>query len=140
MDSEAQVVKCIQCGKEFTQRSACNFLCSDECKRLRKNALRRMHSRTVKKKICVECGNEFETTRVSIVTCSQKCKDERHRRMAREKNRIYFARKKQEKQMAKKDNKLGDIEAKAREQGMSYGQYVAMYEGGQKYRQEFKNR
>ena len=82
--------------------------------------------------ICKICGKEFVTKTVAKC-CSKECKKENEVRNAAS----YFERaakaKKDTKQIPKpkKEKKLTvtDIAVKAKEAGMSYGQYVAQMEG-----------
>lgn len=80
-------------------------------------------------KKCVYCNKEFYADRHQTRYCSMKCRraaqEQRNKERAEEENHI-----------EKRDNKphtsnLLEINRKAREAGMSYGQYVAM-----KYKEE----
>lgn len=136
---------CKICGKEFTPRAANGTMCSAECRRLNHNqtSAARMRQRRVEQKarievgekqppvkkkkpkerwikkiykprMCERCGKEFHPQNSSQKFCSEKC---RNPKLAKEV------------EQAKRMSALAEIEAKARELGMHYGEYVAKYGG-----------
>lgn len=98
-----------------------------------------MHSMS-ELKPCKVCGKLFKSIRSTHVYCSGDCnrKAERQRQKRdlkynAEKQREYKAKKKLEKaEKERKKHALTEMAKKAREAGMSYGQYVAMMEGAMK--------
>lgn len=94
---------------------------------------------------CIICGKEFTPTNrggLKKIVCSPECKKQRIRDLNRHNYQFnkeerdhhsadYALRKRIEKQMPKsKAKELTQIQREAWEHGMSYGQYVAMTEGG----------
>jgi hypothetical protein len=76
------------------------------------------------KRDCKICGKEFVTTHNRTLCCSDKCSSV-------SKYRNNLLRKSKKDAMRKADKKraeLATINARAKEAGMSYGQYVAMME------------
>lgn len=88
---------------------------------------------------CVICGKEYIATKANCICCSTPCKKERNRQKAREnwkryiqEGRYHDRMKKTNIRMAKTEKRQGDtagmslaeVNAKAREAGMSYGQYM----------------
>lgn len=72
--------KCLQCGKEFTKKTALNELCSYRCKRDRRNELRGPYIsvKAMKEKLqpittCLVCGKEFESD-FGKKMCSSECR------------------------------------------------------------------
>lgn len=66
---------------------------------------------------CAICEKEFEPKRKNQDCCSEECSQERQRNISRWNKKLI--------------NKLSlsDINRMAREKGMSYGQFIARYEG-----------
>lgn len=135
-----KVKNCVICGKPFTTR-ICNVVCcSDECKaeRIRNNARDWQRRRLAAKKAerakaqvlkkCEICGQEFAPRRPGVFCCSKECSKVR----AREHQKAYLkaaeTHKKQEAEKAKKrkPESLEAINRKAREAGMTYGQYMVL--------------
>lgn len=80
-------------------------------------------------KICEECGKSFLANRKHGKYCCEECRREGNRRKVRESSRIYYARKKLS-HAARPDGgkmSLAEINQKARDEGMSYGPYVAKH-------------
>jgi len=76
------------------------------------------------KRNCKICGREFIATHNRTLCCGEECS-----RI----NKVTIERLKKQKRMAvrnvtKKRQEIADINARAKEAGMSYGQYVAMME------------
>ena len=77
-------------------------------------------------KICEECGKGFLANRKHGKYCCEECRREGNRRKVRESSRIYYAQKKMSKTKKIDTGKMGlaEIGKKAREEGLSYGEYV----------------
>ena len=75
---------------------------------------------------CKICGELFVPRTNSHKYCSEECTKESARRNWRTKGEINRAIRKAEKRKSKnKNHEIADIAKKAREAGMSYGEYVA---------------
>lgn len=91
-------------------------------------------------KPCKQCGKLFQPIRSTHVyccgDCNRKAEKERYKKRVKynaEKQREYKAKKKlEEAEKKRKKNALNEMAKKAREAGMTYGQYVAMVEGVKK--------
>jgi predicted nucleic acid-binding Zn ribbon protein len=111
---ELESATCKECGKEFSPSCPTMIYCSKECARNWHNRARAM-KRKENKRYCVVCGallTDYKHRRY----CSEECK--------KKANRIKVFRPKRK---AKKMASLIDISAKANEEGLTYGQYVAKY-------------
>ena len=73
-------------------------------------------------KKCVICGKEFESVKAHTITCSPECAKERNIIT----NRLYYEKHKRTKKKKSKQNTLVDINKKARDSGMTYGEYVGL--------------
>lgn len=80
-------------------------------------------------KICETCGKEFKPRRKEQRYCSRKCYNSR-RKMYPPKKKAIKRTKRIPKR--KKMNEIDRIAVAARQAGMSYGQYVGIYEYQQK--------
>lgn len=81
----------------------------------------------MEQKICEICGKEFTPRHHRQLYCTKECANESEKQ-----NKII--RKRRPKVVyEKKNQELVEMTVKARELGMTYGQYVAMIEGGAKY-------
>lgn len=78
---------------------------------------------------CVVCGTIFQKRKKDHVCCSQSCQLKRRREYEKEMNALYRAQKKEKENDIKKTNheKIADIAIAAREEGLTYGQYVVKY-------------
>lgn len=119
------------------RRKYCSIDCEDTARNERHKELRKNGKKPPQNVECEICGKIFITNLSQKVTCSPECKDERHRRMVNANNRARreailngtlpkSVRKKQ-----KKVESVEELSRKAKEAGMSYGQYMA-----QRYMQE----
>lgn len=68
---------------------------------------------------CRVCENVFKVVKNGQNTCSQKCRER-------------LKKKKKEEHIKSVNKNLVDISIEAKERGMSYGQYVAMMQKGEK--------
>ena len=149
---DQQVGKCVICGKEFVKKGNMKT-CSTECsKELSAISTAKSHGYNYKpfKYHCVVCGKEYFSKRKTSKTCSTECSkvyqhsnsketcscispDGSVRYVSKEKiarRSSWEIEDEHEKyiQHEKKSTKvIVDINQKARELGMSYGQYVARY-------------
>lgn len=73
-------------------------------------------------KTCAYCGKEFETNRKNGRFCSPKCREI----IRNESNKQRYYRKKAEAESIEVKENLAETVQKARNMGMSYGQYKAM--------------
>lgn len=127
--------ECCICGIQFESKVSNRKTCSQECSEKRRrqyndelNAKAREATRVrLGTKICATCGKEFAPNHPAKVCCSPGCQKERDREVAR----LYWNKKKSpvENQPVDKAQAIIDINAKAKEMGMTYGQYVAYIEG-----------
>lgn len=102
---------CIVCGKAYKKTSP-SVYCSPECKRS-------FLEDTIIKETCRVCGKKFVPTPRFKKYCSDYC-----RNLAQH-HKIEIARK-----LYRKENSLSNINALARERGLTYGKYVEMKERG----------
>lgn len=126
---------CAFCNKPFelddsdrdkNKKKYCSFECLDEAALARAREYRRNGRRPPRNVKCVICGAEFLTSSAQKITCSQECKRENHRRTMRANNIARREAALNGKSPAKKKNKiptLAEFNQKARENGMSYGDY-----------------
>ena len=82
-----------------------------------KDTLEVSSKKTIMQKKCKYCGKEFDATKSKRLYCSDKCKKSRWRE--KDKKRKYGVH------MENPNAAVVDIAVKAREAGMTYGQYVA---------------
>lgn len=113
-----ETTTCRECGKEFKPTHYISVYCSKECSkawhRANINRLRR-ESREAR---CIVCG-ELITDVKRRKYCSEECKKN---------NRVKFYQPKDNaRNTAKHTASLSEISAKANEEGLTYGQYVAKY-------------
>lgn len=85
--------------------------------------------------ICMVCGKEFIVTRYNKKLCSIECRAERKRIAEREYRVKHFPSRRSSinvnhKKTRKKMLSLTEIAMKAKEAGLSYGEYVAKMSGG----------
>lgn len=78
---------------------------------------------------CAVCGTMFQKRKKDHLCCSEKCQLKRRRQYEKEMNALYRSQKKDKAKKIEKTNheKIADIAIAAREEGLSYGQYVAKY-------------
>ncbi len=82
-------------------------------------------------KPCMICGELFQPSKINHNCCSQKCR----KKHFREQNRIYSAehaaRERANNKAKAKTNydRIIEIDAAAKKEGLTYGQYVAKYMG-----------
>lgn len=129
---------CEFCGKPFevdeknhdeVRRKYCSYTCRCDA-RNKMNRERVKIGKQFYNVTCEICGKVFSTNKSLKVTCSPECKQERHKLMVRKNNRVRreaiqngtLPKPKRKKQ--KKVETLAEVQRKAREAGMSYGQYV----------------
>ena len=134
---------CVYCGKAFevddldrnrNRRKFCGIDCAEQGAYQRKREYAKNGKDRARSVKCEICGKIFRTSYSQKVTCSPECKKERSRRLAYDWNR---ARREgilngtrpapgQNKPKQKRVETVEDIQRKAREAGMSYGQYTAL--------------
>ena len=123
------VRECIVCGKPYTSNIKNKLTCSPECSEIRRkqytkkvNAEARAATRLrLGTKLCAVCGKEFEPNHPQKVCCSPECQIKRDREKVKS-FRKTAAKKPKPRDMHKE---AVEINAKAREMGMSWGQYMA---------------
>lgn len=128
------IKECPVCGKSFETIRSNKIACSPACAGVRKKqydqrvcAKARAATRErLGTRICVQCGKEFEPNHPAKVTCSPMCQKKRDREITRS---CGYTKKKKIKKDASNSKQIIDINAKAKEMGMTYGQYVAYMEG-----------
>lgn len=126
---------CSECGKPFIATVASKLTCSKECSEIRR--LKRVEEKNTRAreatkarigiKICATCGKNFSPNHSSKVCCSTECQRIRERKMVRES--LKSARQNSTNKPKSTEKQIIDINAKAKEMGMTYGQYVAYIEG-----------
>ena len=106
-------MKCMICGEESGGRRQ---ICSEECRAKRR---RRLYIENAKTSLfireCAVCGKEFTTNNPLKDTCNKKCAMKYANRNAKPK-RI--------KQIEQPKLSIAEVNAEARKQGLTYGQYV----------------
>lgn len=75
-------------------------------------------------KVCQYCNRTFETVQYNQKYCCKTCYDEGQREIARLRGNITYQR---NKCGTRKNKAVDNIAKKAKELGMSYGQYTALY-------------
>ena len=117
--------ECKWCGKPFEHENVLKLYCTPECYNAANRERSRAKSSGAKEKQCVCCGKTFIQNGHKQVYCSSECRAEITRSAVRERN-------KKKPKPKKKACALRDLNREAQKRGMSYGQYVAMLEGGMK--------
>lgn len=128
--------ECKICGRPFIAKVANQEMCSEQCRAISKkqyaakiNAeLRAATKERLGTYICVVCGREYHPANSLKVTCSPQCQTIRSKQLARENMRTIRQAQKN-KRNRNTFKATVEINARAREMGMSYGQYVAYMEG-----------
>lgn len=123
--AKIELTECKHCGRLFVPEHYNIRLCSEECRAAaRKISVDRSNAkaREAKKvnpiqKRCLVCHHKFRTNRSDVVTCSPHC--QRIRNL--EKMKEYAEKQRIEKKQ--KPMSIAEFNRKAREMGMSYGQY-----------------
>lgn len=133
---------CGECGKAFevnekivTERR--RKYCGEECAKTAQLKRIHLHSTAHRKPPnnveCAICGKIFLTNRPSKVTCSPECQHKRKSLLEKERwhsqTKIYKEEQRAETVQVRKQKRIAsveDIQRKAREAGMSYGQYTAL--------------
>ena len=80
-------LNCMQCGAEFTSRTASKKFCSPRCRERFRWGKWRASNRTT---TCPQCGSEFQKPHILAKFCSKRCKD-KARQLRRNKTRIRVA-------------------------------------------------
>lgn len=83
-------------------------------------------STKIKIKVCENCGKSFETVHYQQKFCCKTCYEISHREMERLRARDYYQHSKS-KSKTRKNKNVDKVAKKAKELGMSYGQYTALY-------------
>ena len=78
-------------------------------------------------KVCAICGNTFLNANINAKLCGNEECRKIHNRM---KDKAYHAKKREEKVVTKPNTSIVEISIKAKELGLSYGQYVALQREG----------
>lgn len=138
---------CGKCGKAFEvddkdrnarKRKYCGIECAEEVRAERVRAYVDTHRKPEKPVMCLVCGKVFMTRHSKRITCGPECNYERNKALAREnahrKTKKYLAElaamqepePKPKPREQKKVESIEEIQRRARESGMSYGQYMAM--------------
>lgn len=131
---------CVLCGKPFevddtdrnrNRRRYCGLDCADQAAYLRKKEYAKNGKKKARDVKCEICGKIFRTSYSQKVTCSMECKYERSKRLSRENDRQRreaimngtLPKPERKKPKQKKVETLAEFNRKAREMGMSYGEY-----------------
>lgn len=134
---------CVLCGKPFevdnldrnrNRRRYCSLDCADTAAYQRKKDYAENGKKKARNVECEICGKIFLTSHAQKVTCGPECKKERSRRLVYGWNQARREAIKNGTRPAPERNKpkqkkvetVEDIQRKAREAGMSYGQYTAL--------------
>ena len=78
---------------------------------------------------CVNCCKEFRSLYATRVYCSDKCKAEAFKKRRQQRAEIHMNKAERTAMVAKSAAKLADLNAKAKQAGMSYGEYKALIDG-----------
>lgn len=118
------MANCKYCGKEMQVSFRQKVFCSKECSKAYYNRKGRIN------KECQICGNELTGKQRSY--CSQKCANKAKRIQLYEYHKDQYKKPKAEATpkksgRRKKTDPIAEINAKARAEGLSYGQYVGKY-------------
>ncbi len=131
---------CVMCNKEFhvddldrnrNKRKYCGIDCEEAAKYERQREYRKKGKKSMQNVECEMCGKVFLTHLSTKVTCSPECRYERHKKIVNINNRarreaiLNGTLPKPERKKQKKVETIMDIQRKAKEAGMSYGQYMA---------------
>ena len=76
---------------------------------------------------CAYCGSPFIQKNCKQKFCSVSCRDENKKKRFKENPEKYSYYKKRKSSRKTKGNAIGEINKKALEEGLTYGQYVAKY-------------
>lgn len=134
------IKQCVYCGGGFevnenNRNEMKRGYCSDICRRKSRDA-RKKNGPVSFEKVCVECGKTYIAHRCDSVTCGRECNYERNKKRSKETGAAYREKMRAQRLMKadapkkrgrKKKNRdsLEDIQARAREMGLSYGMYMA---------------
>lgn len=129
---------CAYCGKEFevneldhndVRRKYCGYDCSEAMKNERIKAYKRAGKKANFEKVCVICGLKFTTNKDRQLVCGERCAKERKRIKAYEYNKSNNKPIPKIKPKPKNTKTNAELilekNSKAKEMGMSYGQYDA---------------
>ena len=127
--------KCNYCGKKFMPTVKTNIYCSTDCqyenRKKRQREGKEGELAKIPKRPCIICGTIYQPKRANGTCCSDKCRRKHYKKMQTISSKKLQEKKKAEELMAKikvqekrKNSPLVEMNAKARELGMSYGQYT----------------
>lgn len=134
---------CVHCNKAFevddsdrnrNRRKYCGFYCEEEARRVRVKEYK-MNGRKPQRNVkCEICGKVFLTHLAEKVTCGRECQHERSKRLSREYDRSRreailngtYVKPERKRAQQNKIATVEEVQKKAKEAGMSYGQYMAM--------------
>lgn len=120
--------KCINCGKEFKIKFRSNEkYCSTEC------CQEFYRNKNKEQRFCLICGKELPARRRSY--CSDECRRkgiiafsmEKHKEEYKKPKAEVVEKPRRKRGRPKKGQRLQDINALARAEGLTYGQYCAKY-------------
>jgi hypothetical protein len=128
--AEMEEIICKHCGKLYKPTHRNYKYCGEECSysakkiQIKENNKRARENKKVQaiEKRCLVCHHKFSTNRSDVVTCSPYC--QRIRTIEQQK-KYREIKKEKEKKKAKQQKPLSiaEFDRKAREMGMTYGQY-----------------
>lgn len=119
---------CPECGKEFTAKSNRQIYCSAKCCNKFNHKLNQIH---VTSYTCAHCGKAFKSNQRKKY-CSYECCVKANTKT--KKRRTIYSNKAQKSRKTFMPLSLPQINKLAREQGLTYGQYMAKI-----YAEEIKN-
>lgn len=138
-----KICKNPKCNKEFETNYSFQKYCSTECKYVmdKENTMKRYYCAEERKKICKVCGKEFVKNKKSWVYCSDECRqrDKKSHTFELEcqcchrifKSSIdikkFCTAKCRRTGVKKKVMSMEEVAKRAREEGITYGEYVAKY-------------
>lgn len=128
--------KCRVCGNPIPYIMGSAKVCSEECRKERQRQYKREVCKRKREqtrmilgtKKCSVCGKQFEPQNRRQVTCGSECQKIRENDLMaawRAKNTKSAKKPREKKPEKKKPETLAQINKKARECGMTYGQYMA---------------
>lgn len=133
---------CVVCNKPFevddldrnrNRKKYCSFDCEDTARNERNKEYRKKGKKPMRNVECEICGKVFLTHLSHKVTCGRECQHERSKRLSRENGKLRreailngtLPKPERKKPKQKKVESIVELSRKAKEAGMSYGQYMA---------------
>lgn len=121
---------CNFCGKEFESRHPAVQYCSKSCKNKAQRRRRRQREAAARgyvyHRVCRHCKKEFDVHDHRVNYCSVECRSKAAKEYRVVYNRRYAEKVAEREEKKKAIPSLSEVARLAREQGLTYGQYMIM--------------